>query len=447
MLIAIGIGLILVLTVATGYFVAQEFAYVAVDRSALRNRAAKGDASAKRALAITDRLSFVLSGAQLGITVTAIMVGYLAEPYLGTGLENAIKSAGLSEGWSNAFGAIASIFLATIVQMVLGELAPKNWAIAQSERLACMLSRSTMIYLTVAGPIIHIFDSAANKLLRSVRIEPAEELVNAATPEDLQHIISESGQKGLLDADTSQLLRRGLDFHDLTIRSAMIPRIDVVAIGVNEPTTRVIELLNAGHTRFPVMGDGIDDLLGTVSVADLVTIAPEKRATTTVGTVLAEPFILPESISLTSALEQMRLQHHQFACITDEHGSFSGVLTLEDIAEELVGEIRDEDDPPEPTAIQQPNGSWTLPARWRMDQLQEATGISLPESDDYETISGVILGELGRLPEIGDAMEVEQVPESALSDDKPPLALITVLSVEHGVADTVNILSKEQDPT
>jgi CBS domain containing-hemolysin-like protein len=142
----------------------------------------------------------------------------------------------------------------------------------------------------------------------------------------------------------------------------------------------------------------------------------------------------------------MRSQHHQFACVTDEHGSFSGVLTLEDIAEELVGDIRDEDDPPEPTAIQQTDGSWTLPARWRIDQLLETTGIDLPESDDYETLSGVILSVLGRLPEIGDTVEVEQLPESAISEETPKLAVIAVLSVEHGVADMINILSKDAQP-
>jgi CBS domain containing-hemolysin-like protein len=443
MLIAIGIGLILVLTVATGYFVAQEFAYVAVDRTALRNRAEKGDSAAKRALEVTSRLSFVLSGAQLGITVTAILVGYLAEPYLGTGLENAFETTGISESISNVLGTIFSILVATVVQMVLGELAPKNWAIAQAERLACALSRSTLIYLAVAGPVIHVFDSAANKLLRSVRIEPAEELSGAATPRDLQHIIAESGDKGLLDVETSRLLQRGLDFHDLTVRSAMIPRIDVVGVGIDEPTTKIVELLDTGHTRFPVMGNGIDDLLGVVSVADLVKIEPVARHTTTLAAVLTPAFILPETISLNSALEQMRAQHHQFACVTDEHGSFSGVITLEDIAEELVGEIQDEDDDPEPTAVLQKDGSWTLPARWRIDQLEEATGIALPESDDYETLSGIILDRLGRLPEIGDVLRIAEVPRSALTDDAPRTAIVTVLSMEHGVAGTINIVSKE----
>jgi CBS domain containing-hemolysin-like protein len=445
MLIAIGIGLILVLTVATGYFVAQEFAYVAADRSALRTRAENGDAAARRALQVTNRLSFVLSGSQLGITVTAILVGYLAEPYLGTGIENLLEDAGLSAGISGVLGTVFTIFVATVVQMVLGELAPKNWAIAQAERLACALSRSTLIYLAIAGPIIHIFDSAANKLLRSVRIEPAEELSGAATPEDLQHIITESGDKGLLDADTSRLLKRGLDFHDLSVRSAMIPRIDVIGVGVNEPATKIVDLLDTGHTRFPVMGDGIDDLLGIVSVADLVGIDPAERATTTLASILAPAFVLPETISLNSALEQMRAQHHQFACVTDEHGSFSGVITLEDIAEELVGEIQDEDDNPEPTAIQQNDGSWTLPARWRIDQVEETTGVALPESDDYETLSGIILDRLGRLPEIGDVIEIQQIPQSTLSDEAPRVAVITVLSMEHGVAGIVNLISRTHE--
>lgn len=441
--IAIGIGLILALTVATGYFVAMEFAYVAVDRSALRNRAQNGDQAAKRALEITERLSFTLSGAQLGITATAILVGYTAEPYLGDGLKNIMNSAGITLGLSAFIATTATLFIATVVQMILGELAPKNWAIAKAQTVACILSRSTLIYLGIAGPIIRIFDAAATKILRSTGIEPAGELAGAATPEDLEHIIAESGEAGLLDPGTSRLLQRGLDFHDLTVRSAMIPRISVVTVNARQPAGALIELLDTGHTRFPVTGDGIDDLHGTVSITDLIAVPPAQRNTTTIGQLCNEAFILPETVSLPNALEHMRNQHHQFACITDEHGAFTGILTLEDIAEELVGEIRDEDDPETPTANEHADGSWTLPARWRLDELHDVTGIELPESDDYETLNGAILEALGRLPEVGDRLELLQVPPAALSDQPQRIAIVTVQSVEHGVADLINITSRD----
>src|SRR4051812_397903 len=206
MLILIGLGLILALTVATGYFVAQELAYVAVDRSRLQGLAAGGDAVAARALRVTSRLSFVLSGAQIGITVTALLAGYVAQPYLGQGLADLLGLAGLPVGVSLSISVIAALLIATVIQMVLGELAPKNLAIARAEAIALRLSRSTLMYLTVAGPLIHLFDATSSRLLRLVGIEPVEELPQGATAQDLDRIIATSYEQGLLDEDTTRLL-------------------------------------------------------------------------------------------------------------------------------------------------------------------------------------------------------------------------------------------------
>lgn len=435
----------MLLTVATGYFVAQEFAYVAVDRSALKHQAEQGNAAAQRALQVTDRLSFTLSGAQFGITVTAILVGYVAEPFIGSGAKDTLQDLGIAPSLGNVIATTATLLFATVVQMILGELAPKNWAIARSQALALALSRSTLLYLAFAGPVIKIFDAAATKILRKIGIEPAEEIVAAATPDDLAHIIAESGEAGLLDADTSRLLQRGLDFHELTVRSAMIPRINVTVINASKPVAEVVDLLESGHTRFPVVGDGIDDLLGTISIADLARVEPHERALITVASLRKPAFVLPESISLSAALEHMREKHHQLACITDEHGAFTGVLTLEDIAEELVGEIQDEDDPDEPGAIQSDDGAWTLPAKWRLDELEQATGIQLPHSDNYETINGAILEHLGRLPEVGDVIEIPQVPPSTFSESIHMSAVITVKSVEHGVAAIIHVATRPME--
>jgi len=209
MLILIGLLLILALTVATGYFVAQEFSYVAVDRNRLQALAEAGDSAAERALKVTSRLSFVLSGAQIGITVTALLAGYVAQPYLGAGLEDLLGTAGLPRSVSLSVSVILALLLATIIQMVFGELAPKNLAIARAEAIALRLSRSTLMYLTIAGPLIHVFDSASNRILRRVGIEPVEELPQGATAQDLDRIIATSFEQGLLDQDTTRLLDRG----------------------------------------------------------------------------------------------------------------------------------------------------------------------------------------------------------------------------------------------
>ncbi|MEU8393365.1 hemolysin family protein [Micromonospora sp. NPDC048843] len=442
MLIVVGLLLIILLTAATGYFVAQEFGYVAVDRGKLRQLADDGDQAAARALTVTSRLSFMLSGAQLGITVTALLVGYVAEPYLGGGLADLLGVAGVSEAVSLPLSVALALVIATIVQMVLGELAPKNLAIARAEQLARALSRSTLIYLAVAGPLIRLFDRASVRLLRRIGIEPIEELPSGATPADLEQIIAESREEGSLDAEMSTLLDRGLDFRELTAGEAMVPRVDVHTVRAHEPVSRVVELLDTGHSRFPVRGaEGVDDLLGIVGIADVLGVPPGERATTPVSAVAGPPLLVPETLPLPTVLDRLRSGHRQMACVVDEYGGFAGVITLEDIAEELVGPIRDEDDPPERAPARQDDGSWVVPARWRIDEVADSTGIALPEAPEYDTLSGLVMRELGRVPEVGDRLEISLQPEGSDGEDNEtePRALVEVLAVDRHVADSVRL--------
>ncbi|HET6985713.1 MAG TPA: hemolysin family protein, partial [Kribbella sp.] len=390
MLILAGLALILVLTVATGYFVSQEFAYVAVDRSRLRTLADAGDPAAARALKVTSRLSFVLSGAQVGITVTALLAGYFAEPYLGQGLQDLLGSAGVPPAVSLSVSVILALLLATIIQMVLGELAPKNLAIAKAEAIALRLARSTLMYLTIAGPLIRVFDSASNRILRRVGIEPVEELPQGATAQELDRIIVTSYEQGLLDEDTMRLLDRGLDFRTRTADEAMVPRVDVITVHEDDPLTRVVELQDTGHSRFPVIADSVDEIVGVVGVGDVVEVEPADRSYVTVGSLASPPVVVPSTLPLPGVLERLRTTRRQLAIVVDEYGGFAGIVSLEDIAEELVGEIRDEDDLPETGLEQGGDGSWVVPARWRLDEVQQATGIGLPEGDDYETVSGLV---------------------------------------------------------
>ncbi|GIJ38467.1 membrane protein [Micromonospora andamanensis] len=427
------------MTVATGYFVAQEFGYVAVDRGKLKQRAAEGDQASARALEVTGRLSFMLSGAQLGITVTALLVGYAAEPYLGAGLAELLGLAGVSTGVSLPLSVALALVIATVVQMVVGELAPKNLAIARPEPVARALSRSTLVYLAIAGPLIKLFDKSAVRLLRRVGIEPIEELPSGATPEDLEQIIAESRLEGHLDADMSTLLDRGLDFRQLTAGEAMVPRVDVHTVRAHEPVSRVVELLDTGRSRFPVRGtEGVDDLVGVIGIADVLQVPPAERATTPVSAVAVPPLLVPETLPLPTVLDRLRSGHRQLACVVDEYGGFAGVITLEDIAEELVGPIRDEDDPPERAPARQDDGSWVVPARWRIDEVADSTGIALPEGPEYDTISGLVMRELGRVPEVGDRLEIN-LPADGDNGQVPPRALVEVLAVDRHVADSVRL--------
>jgi CBS domain containing-hemolysin-like protein len=438
-LILVGLLLITVLTVATGYFVAQEFGYVAVDRGKLKQRAAEGDQASARALEVTGRLSFMLSGAQLGITMTALLVGYVAQPYLGAGLAELLGVAGVSAGVTLPLSVALALVIATVVQMVLGELAPKNLAIARPEPVARALARSTLIYLAIAGPVVKLFDKSAVRLLRRVGIEPIEELPSGATPEDLEQIIAESRLEGHLDAEMSELLDRGLDFRQLTAGEAMVPRVDVYTVRADEPISRVVELLDTGRSRFPVRGaEGVDDLVGVIGIADVLRVPPAERATTPVSAVAVPPLLVPETLPLPTVLDRLRTGHRQLACVVDEYGGFAGVITLEDIAEELVGPILDEDDLPERAPLRQDDGSWVVPARWRIDEVADSTGIALPEGPEYDTLSGLVMRELGRVPEVGDRLEIS-LSADADNGQVSPRALVEVLAVDRHVADSVRL--------
>jgi CBS domain containing-hemolysin-like protein len=446
-LIAIGVVAIVLLTAATGYFVAQEFAYVAVDRERLRVLADEGDAAAERALGITQRLSFVLSGSQVGITVTALLAGYVAEPFLGEGTAGLLGATGLPEPVTTTISMVVALLFATVVQMVLGELAPKNLAIAKPEAVARALSRSTVIYLTVTGPLIRVFDATATRLLRAVGIEPVEELPQGATSEDLDRIIETSKSHGALDVRAARLLDHGLDFRTRTAAEVMRPRVDVTSIGAAEPASRVVELLDTGHSRFPVIGDGLDDVIGVVSINDVVTVEPSARSTTTVRDLATDPVALPESCPLPQVLDRLKAAHRQMAVVVDEFGSFAGIITLEDVAEELVGEIRDEDDLPEPV-IERDGDGWLVPGRARVDEVAEATGVRLPEDELYDTVAGLLMARLGRLPATKEGIDLELPP--LLDDDGEPLpqgvARLTVLEVRRRVPERIALIVKD-DPT
>jgi CBS domain containing-hemolysin-like protein len=361
---------------------------------------------------------------------------------VGQGLADLLGLAGLSSGVSVPVSFAVALIVATVVQMVLGELAPKNLAIARSEGIARALSRSTLAYLVMAGPAIHVFNSASNWLLRRVGIEPAEELPHGATREELERIFVESRAGGELDTELSRLLQQGLDFRSRTATEVMVPRVRVVTVHPEDTALRVVELLDSGHSRFPVVGGGGTDVLGVVSLAEVRDVPPERREETPVSTIASTPLVIPASLPLPLVLERLRASRRQLACVADEFGGFDGIVTLEDVAEELVGQIRDEDDPPEDTAERQPDGAWLVPALWRVDEVGDATGLALPEHPDYDTLSGLVLQRLGRLPEAGDTVDVEVVPTLAAggsSRSRGRRARLTVVTVRNHVPRTVRV--------
>ncbi|MET9150320.1 hemolysin family protein [Streptomyces griseoflavus] len=427
----LGVLAVFVLTAGTGYFVAQEFAYVSADRLALAREAETGDRKAARALKVLERLSFMLSGAQLGITVTGLVVGFIAEPSVSALLRPVLSGAGIPDAAVSGIAIVLAFVLATVVQMVLGELAPKNLAIAVPERLAKSLAGSTLAYLKVVGPLVHVFDSTANKLLRRVGIEPVEELHHGATLEELGHLIGESHEQGALPEDTATLLDHALEFSDRTLNEVMVPRVDAVFVREDATAAEAVDLIaKHGHSNYPVLGDHPDDIGGVLGVAELMRLPAGRLAATTAGSVARRPLLLPDTLPLPDAVTQMRERDDEFAVVLDEHGGVAGIVTYEDIAEELVGDIADESDTVTEVAVAVGDG-WLVDAGRRLDEVAEVTGIELPEEDDYDTVAGLIVDRLGRFPAIGDRLTVE------LSDGAS--AVIDVRTLDRHVPERVRI--------
>jgi len=440
-----GVLVVLLITAVTGYFVAQEFAYMAVDRSRMGAQAATGDAGAARALRVTGRTSFMLSGAQLGITVTGLLVGYVAEPLIGESLGEMFGWVGVPTGVGIAVGTVLGLGLSTVVQMLFGELVPKNLAIARPEPLARWLSRSTLLYLKVFGWLIWIFDQSSNLLLRLLRIEPVHDVEHSASPRDLEHIVAQSRRSGDLPAELSLLLDRILDFPSRDVEHAMIPRSRVDVVRASDTVARVRDLMGSQHSRYPVLDD-TEEILGTVHLEDV--LAAGGRLDAEVRELVRPAVVVPTLMALPDAVRELSALHNQLACVVDEFGGFAGILTLEDLAEELVGEITDEHDPTHPDQpVVDDDGVWVMGGDVHIDEVERAIDRDLPRGD-YETIAGLVIAQLGQLPEVGAAIEVELDPDHAdLVEDEPRVVriLIEVLQVERHVPSLVRLSETKHD--
>lgn len=435
-----GVVVVLAITALTAYFVAQEFAYMSVDRSALRAQAAEGSAAAERALGVTRRTSFMLSGAQLGITVTGLLVGYVAEPLIGEAVGDMLGGVDVPRAVGIALGTVIALVFSTFVQMLFGELFPKNLAIARPQPLALALARSTSLYLTVFGWLITVFDHASNLLLRALRIEPVHDVEHAATARDLEHIVADSRESGDLPPHLSVLLDRILDFPNRDVEHAMIPRARVDTLDPSEPLSEVRARMSRGHSRYPVLGER-DEVVGVVHLQDVLALDRADDGATA-GTLMRPPLVLPTAMPLPSAFAAMSEERQQLACVLDEYGGFAGVLTSEDLAEELVGEIDDEHDAVDVFAETVEDGTWVTAGGLPIDELSRLIDHVVPEGD-FETVAGLAIAYHQAFPGAGDEIDVELPPdpgELALDDDPPRSTLrLTVLEVERHVPSRLRV--------
>ncbi len=408
MLTLLGLIAVVILIAANGYFVAAEFAYVASRRSRLAEAAANGDKKSARAVLVHKRLSFMLSGAQLGITVTSLVLGFIARPAIAGAIEPVLEAVGVGEGASFGVSLTLAFVFATIAQMVFGELAPKNLAIAKPEPVARAVAGSTLVFMKVAGPLIRLFDGAANRLLRLVGIEPVEELHSGVSTEELDLIVDSSAESGHLTPSQAGLLERAIDFGELEASDAMVAWNKVVTIEGIATAADLRDAMVSRRSRFPVMGtDG--KVAGIVHAKDLLGVDRTTYDTTLVQSLMHDVIAVPESAGLTVVLVQLRTHSTEMALVIDEYGGPAGIITLEDVVEELVGEIEDEYDPTETTEqTEGAPGVWTVSATSRPDEIERSTGLQLPDGE-YDTVAGLVLDRLERVAEVGDEVTVDGV--------------------------------------
>ncbi|KZC95955.1 hemolysin family protein [Clavibacter tessellarius] len=403
LLLAVG----LLLTLGTGLFVASEFALVNLDRSDLEKRQERGEKRLGppiRALRIT---STHLSSAQLGITLTTLLTGYTMEPALSLLLAGPLTSAGLAEGLVSPVSTVVALVVATLLSMIIGELVPKNFALALPRETAKLVIPFQTLFTTVFKPAVLLLNDSANGILRLVGIEPKEELSGARSAEELSSLVRRSALAGLLEDDTAMLLSRTLRFADLTASDVMTPRLRVKSVERTDSAQTVIELaMTTGYSRFPVTDDGVDDVIGLVHVKQAVAVPREKRAQVPVTALQSEAIRVPETMKLDDLLGELRGRGFQMAVVVDEYGGTAGVATLEDLVEELVGELADEHDRTRAGVVRS-RDSLTFPGMLRPDELLERTGLRIPEEGPYETAAGFVMSELGRLPVVGDELQLE----------------------------------------
>ncbi|WP_432025079.1 hemolysin family protein [Streptomyces parvus] len=422
--------LALALTLACAVFVAAEFSLTTIERSELERAAKAGERGAESALKAAKRLTFQLSGAQLGITVTSLVIGMLAEPSLAVLLRGPLGAVGLPSGAVSTVATLLGVAVSTVVLMVVGELVPKNWAISSPLTVAKVVATPQRAFTAAFGPLIRHLNNTANRFVRRLGLEPAEELASARTPQELIALAQHSAREGAIEQDSAELFVRTLHLAELSAENVMTPRVDVRALEAHATAADAANLtLATGLSRFPVYRDSLDEVIGTVHIRDVLALDESERPRTPVTALATEPLLVPDSLPVDRLLAQLR-KHRTMAVVIDEYGGTAGVATVEDIVEEVVGEVRDEHDPHErpDLAPAEPLGDgrqvWAAEGSIRLDQL-DRIGFTAPEGP-YETLAGLLANQLARIPVRADRVEVDGWQ-------------FDVLDIEHHRADRVRI--------
>ena len=395
-------------TVGTALFVAAEFSLVALDRPAVQRAVDRGEPRARAVLRSHRQLSTELSACQVGITLTTLVLGFIAAPSVGVLLTGPLGSLGLGASAASSVASALAFVLATLFSMIVGEMVPKTLAVSLPMATAKVSSGPVYWFGVAAKPLIAVLNGVANRTLRALGIEPQEELSAARSPAELASLVRTSAEAGTLDRGTARLVTASLGFGDQTAADVMTPRSRATSIDRTETAADLVALArHTGHSRFPVVGADWDDVDGIVHVKKAIAVPFERRADVPVSALMTPAVFVPETLRLDPLLVRLRGGGMQLAVVVDEYGGTSGVVTLEDLVEEIVGEVSDEHDRGQTTGRRLADGSWTVPGLWRPDEVRARIGAEVPEGPAYETVGGWVMAALGRVPEVGDEVPLD----------------------------------------
>ncbi|WP_433284054.1 hemolysin family protein [Pseudonocardia sp. CA-142604] len=405
----LGLVAVALLTLGTAISVASEFALTALERSQVDAHVAEvGDRRARTVQKAHRALSFQLSGSQLGITVTTLVTGYIAEPAIASLFRPALTAIGLSDGLAAGTATVLSLLLATALSMVFGELVPKNLAIADPLRTARAVVWLQSGFAHAFRWLITGLNGAANTIVRRLGVEPAEELRSARSPSELSSLVRSSAQHGTLDAGTATLLDRSLRFTDRVAEDLMTPRVRVESLDADDTVADLVALARrSGFSRFIVHDRDPDSVLGVVHVKQAFGVPASERDHVALRGIVQTVPTVPESLDGDELLTRLRSSGLQLAVVVDEYGGTAGIVTLEDLVEEIVGDVRDEHDRAEQAQVRPlGRGSWLVSGLLRSDEVADATGFEMPDGD-YETLAGLVLARLGHIPDVGEDIDVD----------------------------------------
>jgi CBS domain containing-hemolysin-like protein len=403
----VGVGLLL--TFGTGVFVAAEFSLVTLDRNELEARRDRGEKRLGPTIKALKITSTHLSSAQLGITLTTLLTGFTFEPAISSMLRGPLANAGVPGGLVPVVGSVVAIVIATLFSMVIGELVPKNFALAVPLATAKVVVPLQAAFTTLFKPVILLFNNTANAIIRMTGIEPKEELSGARTAEELSFLVRRSALEGVLDNNHADMLNRTLRFSEHSAGDVMTPRVRMISVSVRDTADTIVQLATAtGFSRFPVIDKSTDDIVGVLHVKQAFAVDLANRAVVSAADLKVDALRVPESMGVDTLLGALRKQGFQIAIVADEYGGTAGIVTLEDLVEELVGELEDEHDRAKPGVIRS-GRSVVFDASLRPDELFDRAAVTVPDDDDgdYDTVAGFMADRLDRIPELGDEVAIE----------------------------------------